>query len=76
MANLAIALIRDFPQYYPYFATTSFTYRGTTYANHNNLLTRYAGTDGLKTGYVRAAGYNLAASVVREEARGYAREIP
>ena len=69
MANLAIALIRDFPQYYGYFATTTFTYQGTTYTNHNNLLGRYAGTDGLKTGYVRAAGFNLAASVVRDQTR-------
>ena len=69
MANLAIALIRDFPQFYRYFSTTSFTYQGTTYTNHNNLLGRYPGTDGLKTGYVRAAGYNLAASVVREQTR-------
>ena len=69
MANLAIALIRDFPQYYGYFSTTSFTYQGTTYTNHNNLLGRYPGTDGLKTGYVRAAGYNLAASVVRDQTR-------
>jgi D-alanyl-D-alanine carboxypeptidase len=69
MANLAIALIRDFPQYYGYFSTTSFTYQGTTYTNHNNLLGRYPGTDGLKTGYVRSAGYNLAASVVRDQTR-------
>lgn len=69
MANLAIALIRDFPQYYGYFATTTFTYQGTTSTNHNNLLGRYAGTDGLKTGYVRAAGFNLAASVVRDQTR-------
>lgn len=69
MANLAIALIRDFPLYYPYFSTTSFTYQGKSYANHNNLLAAYQGADGLKTGYVRAAGFNLAASVVRDQTR-------
>ena len=65
MANLAIALVRDFPQYYPLFATPAFTYDGSTYTNHNALLSRYAGTDGIKTGYIRASGYNLVASVRR-----------
>ena len=65
MANLAIALVRDFPQYYPLFATPAFTYDGITYTNHNALLSRYAGTDGIKTGYIRASGYNLVASVRR-----------
>ncbi len=69
MANLAIALIRDFPQFYPYFSTTSFTYKGAVYTNHNNLLAAYQGADGLKTGYVRASGFNLAASVVRDQTR-------
>ena len=65
MARLAEALLKDYPQYYGYFSTSRFTYRGVTYTNHNNLLGRYAGVDGTKTGYLRTAGYNLAASVVR-----------
>ncbi len=65
VARLAIALQRDFPHYYGFFATSSFRFRGKTYRNHNGLLGRYPGTDGLKTGYIRASGYNVAASVKR-----------
>jgi len=69
MATLARALIRDFPQYYEYFSTTDFTYNGRKYRNHNGLLRNYDGTDGLKTGYTRASGFNLAASAVRNGRR-------
>lgn len=69
MATLARALIHDFPQYYGLFATKSFTYNGRTYRNHNRLLSRYDGTDGIKTGYIRASGFNLAASTVRDGRR-------
>lgn len=69
MVTLAIALQRDFPQYYPYFATRSFRYGKRTYRNHNRLLERYAGTDGIKTGYIRASGFNLVASVERDGQR-------
>ncbi len=69
MAILARALIRDFPQYYDYFSTTDFTYNGRKYRNHNGLLRHYEGTDGLKTGYIRASGFNLAASAVRNGRR-------
>ncbi len=69
MATLARALIRDFPQYYYFFATKSFKYRGRTYRNHNKLLRTYKGADGIKTGYIRASGYNLVASSVRNGRR-------
>lgn len=69
MAKLGSALIRDFPKQYAYFSTPSFTYRGTTYTNHNGLLGRYEGADGLKTGYIDASGFNLAASVQRGNLR-------
>lgn len=65
MARLGRALLNDFPQYYHYFAMQDFRYRGATYDNHNNLLGSYAGTDGIKTGYIRASGFNLVASVKR-----------
>ena len=65
MAVLARALMKDFPQYYHYFAATSFVLNGKTYETHNHLLRTYAGMDGLKTGYTRASGFNLAASVER-----------
>lgn len=69
MSRLGRALLRDFPHYYHYFSTESFTYNGTTHGNHNNLLSSYEGTDGIKTGYIRASGFNLTASVVRDGRR-------
>ena len=69
MAKLAQALIRDFPRYYIYFSTKAFRYKGRTYRNHNELLKTYKGTDGVKTGYTRASGYNLAASTIRHGRR-------
>jgi D-alanyl-D-alanine carboxypeptidase len=65
MAILAKHLIRDFPEYYSCFQTKYFSYRGHRYGNHNRLLFGYKGTDGIKTGYTRAAGFNLTASVRR-----------
>jgi len=69
MAKLARALINDHHRYYHFFATTKFRYAGLTHRNHNKLLTTYEGTDGIKTGYIRAAGFNLVASVKRDDQR-------
>ncbi len=69
MALLSQALIRRFPQYYHYFNTQRWSFNGRTYRNHNELMRSYEGMDGLKTGYIRAAGYNLAASAVRGRLR-------
>ncbi len=63
MAVLGIALRSDFPQYYKYFSVRSFTYGRSRLANHNKLLGRVAGVDGIKTGYTRASGFNLVSSV-------------
>ncbi len=65
MAILAQHLIRDFPEYYDCFQTKYFSYNGRRYRNHNRLLFGYKGTDGIKTGYTHAAGFNLTASVQR-----------
>lgn len=69
MARLAIAIRRDFPEQYKVFSTSRFTYGGRTYKNHNKLLGRYDGTDGIKTGYINASGFNLVASVERNGTR-------
>ena len=69
MAILAQAMLRDFPGLYRYFSTPRFTYRGATYRNHNKLLGKYEGMDGIKTGYIHASGYNLVASVERGDRR-------
>lgn len=69
MAILCRALIRRFPQYYHYFSVREFTYNGIPHANHNHLMSRYEGMDGLKTGLTNASGFNLAASAVRNGRR-------
>ncbi len=69
MAVLSRRLMLDFPQYYPYFSLQRFTWRGKTYRGHNRLLANYPGTDGLKTGFIRASGFNVATSAVRDGRR-------
>lgn len=59
MAILAIAVQDRFPQYYHYFSRRNFTFNGTTHRNHNRLLGRVTGVDGIKTGFIRASGFNL-----------------
>jgi len=65
MATLAAHLIHDSPDYYEVFETRYFIFNGRKYRNHNHLLFGYKGTDGIKTGYTRASGFNLTASVHR-----------
>jgi D-alanyl-D-alanine carboxypeptidase len=65
IALMSRAVMRDYPQYYSYFGTQQFTFRSRTIKNHNGLLGKMPGVDGLKTGYTNASGYNLAASAVR-----------
>ena len=69
MATLGLRLMRDYPQYYPYFRNMSFTYAGRTIKTHNRLLGKFEGTDGIKTGYVAASGFNLVSSVRRSDKR-------
>lgn len=65
LAILGRALREHYPQYYSYFSTPSFVWNGRRIANHNRLLGRVAGVDGIKTGYTRASGFNLVTSVNR-----------
>jgi D-alanyl-D-alanine carboxypeptidase len=65
MATLSIVLRQRFPQYYGYFSVTEFSYRGRTIRGHNRLVGGVEGVDGIKTGYIRASGYNVATSAVR-----------
>ncbi len=69
MATLAIALIRQYPQYYHYFGRNSFDFRGRTVTGFDFLLNEYPGVDGMKTGYTYASGYNLVTSAVRDGRR-------
>ena len=63
MARLGRAIQERFPKRYKYFATRSFKYGRRRYRNHNKLLGRVRGVDGIKTGYTRASGFNLVSSV-------------
>lgn len=65
LALLARHLAYDFPQYFPYFGLRGFTYKGSYYPTHDNLIGRYPGADGIKTGYIGASGFNLVSSVTR-----------
>jgi D-alanyl-D-alanine carboxypeptidase len=69
MARLAVAIRKDFPQYFHFFKTVKFSYRGKSYKNHNKLLTQFQGTDGIKTGYIKASGFNLIATAERNGTR-------
>lgn len=69
MATLAMAIRRNHPKFFKLFKTKHFVYQGTKYTNHNNLLGSYSGTDGIKTGYTSASGFNLVASVERNGQR-------
>ncbi len=66
MVTLGLRLQDDFPRHYRLFSTRTFSFNGKTYRNHNTLLARYKGTDGIKTGYTRASGFNLVSSVRRD----------
>lgn len=69
MAILARAILEHFPEYYSYFGTRSFTFKGKLHTNHNHLMSRYPGMDGFKTGYVNASGFNLVSSAVQGNTR-------
>ncbi|WP_163557699.1 D-alanyl-D-alanine carboxypeptidase [Halomonas sp. NO4] len=69
MAILSLRVMKDFPQHYHYFSRTRFHWNGKTITGHNRLLDNYPGADGLKTGFIRASGFNVATSAVRNGRR-------
>jgi len=69
LALLAIAIIRDFPEYHPLYAMKEYRYNNVTQANRNRLLWTDPTVDGMKTGYTENAGYCLIASARRGERR-------
>ncbi len=66
LAILGRAIQERFPRYYHYFSTEAFDYDGVVNRNHNHLLGRIEGMDGIKTGYTRDSGFNLLTSVKRD----------
>jgi D-alanyl-D-alanine carboxypeptidase len=69
MAILSRALYDHFPEYSKVFKEQKFVYKGQVYPNHNHLLGKVRGLDGIKTGFTNASGFNLAASMVRDNYR-------
>jgi len=65
MAVLGLALRSRFPQYFYYFGQRDFMFRGRLVRGHNDLIGRVEGVDGIKTGYIKASGYNIVTSVSR-----------
>ncbi len=64
IAQLALALDHDFPREFHYFSTKEFIFRGRPVVSDDHLLSEYPGANGIKTGYIRASGFNLATSVL------------
>jgi D-alanyl-D-alanine carboxypeptidase len=69
MALLTRALIREFPTIPVHFETQAIQVDARTLNNHNRLLGRFQGADGMKTGYTCSSGFNLAASATRNGRR-------
>jgi D-alanyl-D-alanine carboxypeptidase len=69
MAILARALLREFPQYEWLFEIGAIQYGRRIMRNHNGLIGRYPGADGMKTGFICAAGFNVVASAKRDGRR-------
>lgn len=69
MGTLGLRLIRDFPNRYHYFGTVHFNWGRAMIRNHNRMLGDYEGADGIKTGYIRASGFNIVTSAQRDGVR-------
>ncbi len=69
MAILGRYIITHYPDQYKYFSTRNFVYQGKAYHNHNRLMEKYKGMDGIKTGFINPSGFNLVASAVQDNRR-------
>jgi len=69
IATLSRSLIFKFPNYYKLFSEEKFIWKDKTYRTHNRLMLKYKGADGIKTGYIKASGFQLAFSAVRKNKR-------
>src|SRR5471032_899439 len=69
LAVLAMRTIRDFPQFYRYYAQRDYTYNGKTQANRNLKLKSVASVDGLKTGHTEEGGFGQTTSAIRDGRR-------
>jgi D-alanyl-D-alanine carboxypeptidase len=69
MAILARALIREFPDQHDLFSISAIQFGGAVIPNHNGLLGRYPGADGMKTGFICSGGFNVVATATRNDHR-------
>ncbi len=69
LATLSMATIRDFPDFYHYYAEREFTFSKIRQGNRNPLLYKNFGADGLKTGHTEESGFGIAASAIRDGRR-------
>ena len=69
IAVLSHAMISNFPNEYKLFSHEKFIWKGKTYKTHNRLMLSYEGADGIKTGYIKASGFQLAFSAVKNNKR-------
>jgi len=69
IAHLGYKIMKEFPQYYPMFSESSFTWNGITQPNRNPLLKELPGADGIKTGHLSVSGFGLVGSAVRDGKR-------
>jgi D-alanyl-D-alanine carboxypeptidase (penicillin-binding protein 5/6) len=69
MATLGLALANDFPEEFKLFSMRGFQFRGMKLRGHNNLMYRYDGVDGIKTGFTDASGYNIVTSASKDNRR-------
>lgn len=67
VAKLVLKIKQNFPEYYPLFSTKNFTFRDREYETHNHVLMDYQYAQGFKTGFTRAAGYNLATTAKKDD---------
>ncbi|MDD2839666.1 MAG: D-alanyl-D-alanine carboxypeptidase [Rickettsiales bacterium] len=67
LAKLVFRIKKDFPEYYDLFSTKSFIFRDKLYETHNHVLMDYKYAQGLKTGFTRASGYNLATTAKKDD---------
>ena len=67
LAKLVFRIKHDFPEYYDLFSTKSFIFRDNVYETHNHVLMDYKYAEGLKTGFTKMAGYNLATTAKKDD---------
>lgn len=67
MARLGLSLRENHPRSFRYFSTRTFRYGSSVYRNHNRLLGRVGGVNGIKTGYISASGFNLVTNVEKDD---------